>query len=144
MIHKTDATLTMILPAGPFLNGCHKAESHAEAELLKNQSRQFAIQQQVTETKKRLNHLPGRYPQPVRRNSAGFDKQMLPVIQAGLPAQLLLNRPDVRLAEMELAASGLEVKAASARFCPSLNIPAALGLRSFTLSSMFRAPESMI
>lgn len=115
-----------------------------EAEVLKNQSRQFAIQQQITETENRLNYLAGRYPQPVRRNSAGFDKQMLPAIQAGLPAQLLRNRPDVRQAEMELAASGLEVKAAAARFYPSLNISAALGLQSFTLSSMFRTPESMI
>lgn len=115
-----------------------------EAEVLKNQSRQFAIQQQITETENRLNYLAGRYPQPVRRNSAGFDKQMLPAIQAGLPAQLLRNRPDVRQAEMELAASGLEVKEAAARFYPSLNISAALGLQSFTLSSMFRTPESMI
>lgn len=115
-----------------------------EAEVLKNQSRQFAIQQQITETENRLNYLAGRYPQPVRRNSAGFDKQMLPAIQAGLPAELLRNRPDVRQAEMELAASGLEVKSAAARFYPSLNISAALGLQSFTLSSMFRTPESMI
>lgn len=115
-----------------------------EAEVLKNQSRQFAIQQKITETENRLNYLAGRYPRPVRRNSAGFDKQMLPAIQAGLPAQLLRNRPDVRQAEMELAASGLEVKAAAARFYPSLNISAALGLQSFTLSSMFRTPESMI
>ena len=41
-------------------------------------------------------------------------------------------------------AAGLEVKAAAARFYPSLNISAALGLNSFTLGSAFNAPASVI
>ncbi|MBE2287457.1 MAG: TolC family protein [Prosthecobacter sp.] len=115
-----------------------------EAEVLKNQSHLFEVQQQITVTENKLNYLAGRYPQPVRRNSSGFEHRMLTGIHSGLPAELLRNRPDVRKAEMELAASGLEVKAAAARFYPSLNISAALGLQSFTLSSAFNSPASLI
>ena len=115
-----------------------------EAEVLKNQSHLFEVQQQITVTENRLNFLAGRYPQPIKRNSAGFERLMLSGLHSGLPAELLRNRPDVKKAELELAASGLEVKAAAARFYPSLNISAALGLQSFTFSSAFNTPASLI
>lgn len=115
-----------------------------EAEVLKNQSHLFEVRQQITVAENKLNYLAGRYPQPIKRNAAGFEHRMLTGIHAGLPAELLRNRPDVRQAELELAASGLEVKAAAARFYPSLNISAALGLQSFTLSSAFNTPASLI
>lgn len=115
-----------------------------EAEVLKNQSHLYEIQQKITVTENKLNYLAGRYPQPVRRSSAGYDRLTLPGINAGLPAALLRNRPDVRRAELELAAAGLDVKAAAARFYPSLNISAALGLKSFSLDSAFSTPASLI
>lgn len=115
-----------------------------EAEVLKNQSHLFEIQQQITVTENRLNYLAGRYPQKVRRNSENFDHIMLQSIHAGLPAELLRNRPDVRQAELKLAAAGLDVKAAGARFYPSLNISAALGMESFTMASLFSTPQSVL
>lgn len=115
-----------------------------EAEVLKNRSRLYKIQQQIIVTENKLNYLAGRYPQRVKRSTSGFDNLMLTGVHAGLPAELLRNRPDVRQAEMELVAAGLEVKAAAARFYPSLNISAALGLNSFTLGSAFNAPASVI
>ena len=115
-----------------------------EAEVLKNKSRLFKIQQQITVTENKLNYLAGRYPQPVKRKSEGFDRFMLDRIDTGLPIELLRNRPDVRKAELELAATGLDVKAAAARFYPSLNLAGALGLQSFTFDTMFSPPASLI
>jgi outer membrane protein, multidrug efflux system len=115
-----------------------------EAEVLKNQSRLYKIQQQITVTENKLNYLAGRYPQKIHRRSAGFDQLMLTGIHTGLPAELLRNRPDVRQAEMKLVANGLDVKAAAARFYPALNISAALGLQTFTLASVFSTPGSLI
>lgn len=115
-----------------------------DAEVLKNKSRIFEIQQQIVVIENRLNYLAGRYPQRVSRNPSGFEHMMLANIRAGLPSDLLRNRPDVRRAELELAASGLDVKAAAARFYPALNITAALGLQSFTLGSTFSTPSSLI
>ena len=115
-----------------------------EAEVLKNKSGLYQIQQKITVTENKLNYLAGRYPQHVKRNSAGFDHLMMTGVRAGLPAELLRNRPDVRQAELELAATGFEVKAAGARFYPALNISAALGLQSFSLDSAFTTPESLV
>jgi multidrug efflux system outer membrane protein len=115
-----------------------------EAEVLKNQSRMYKIQQQIVVSENRINYLAGRYPQPVKRQAAGFDSLMLTGIKAGMPIELLRNRPDVRQAELELAANGLEVKAAAARFYPSLSISAALGLQSFTLDTAFSTPASLL
>ncbi len=115
-----------------------------EAEVLKNKSGLYEIQQKITETENRINYLAGRHPQRVKRNSSGYERLMLPGIHAGLPADLLRNRPDVRQAELKLAAAGLDVKAAGARFYPSLNISAALGLQAFNLGSAFTLPESVV
>ncbi len=116
-----------------------------EAEVLKNQSHLFEIKQKITVTENRLNYLAGRYPQPVKRNSSGFENLRLKNICAGLPTELLRNRPDVVQAELQLAAAGLDVKAAGARFYPALNISAALGLQSFSLDhTLFTTPESLV
>jgi NodT family efflux transporter outer membrane factor (OMF) lipoprotein len=115
-----------------------------EAEVLKNQSLLFEIQQLITVTENRINYLVGRYPQRVERHSTEFGNLMLPEIQPGVPAALLRNRPDVRRAELELLAAGLDVKVAGARFYPSLTLSAALGLESFKLSSLATMPESLL
>jgi outer membrane protein, multidrug efflux system len=115
-----------------------------EAEVLKNQSRLFKIQQSITVTENKINYLVGRYPQPIKRHSDGFDKLAMTPINTGLPVQLLRNRPDVRKAELELAATGLDVKAAAARFYPSLSLAGALGVQSFTFDTAFIIPSSLI
>jgi outer membrane protein TolC len=115
-----------------------------EAEVLKNQSHQFQVQQQITVAENKLNYLVGRYPQHVKRKSEGFEQLMLGRINTGLPVELLRNRPDVRRAELELAATGLDVKAAAARFYPSLSLKGALGLQSFSLESAFTTPASLV
>ncbi len=73
-----------------------------EAEVLKNRSLQFNIEQRIVETENRINFLVGRYPQPVARNSQAFSSLVPDTIYAGLPAQLLTYRPDIRQAELEL------------------------------------------
>ncbi|HEY5826146.1 MAG TPA: TolC family protein, partial [Cyclobacteriaceae bacterium] len=95
-----------------------------EAEVLKNQSRQFHIIQAIVETENRINFLVGRFPQPVLRNSQTFQALVPPSIQACIPTQLLQNRPDIRRAELALAAAKLDIKVAKANFYPSLRITA--------------------
>jgi NodT family efflux transporter outer membrane factor (OMF) lipoprotein len=115
-----------------------------EAEVLKNQSRQYYIAQAIIETENRINFLVGRYPQHVVRNSQAFPDLIPETIYAGLPSQLLENRPDIRQAELELAASKLDVKVAKANFYPSLDISAAIGLQAFNASYLIKTPESML
>ena len=104
-----------------------------EAEVLKNESRQSGILQRIVETENRLNFLVGRFPQHIDRDSAGFMALVPPAVQSGLPSQLLENRPDVKRAELELAAAELDVKVARASFYPSIGIRAGFGLQSFDI-----------
>lgn len=114
-----------------------------EAEVLKNRARLVETRQRILETENRLNTLVGRYPLPIERSPGAFDIAHLAPLQSGLPSDLLRNRPDVRKAELELKATGLEVKAAGARFYPSLSLSAALDLESFTLGSPILAKENL-
>ncbi len=115
-----------------------------EAEVLKNRSRLYQLEQQKVQAENRINFLAGRYPQPVSRNAQKFKDPLPEVIQAGLPSQLLENRPDVRQAELELEASKLDVKSAKAAFYPSLSIEAGVGYRSFNAAHIVQTPESLV
>ncbi len=115
-----------------------------EAEVLKNQSQKYDIQQQIVETENKINFLIGRSPQPILRNSDGFiDREVAPV-HPGIPSQLLQNRPDIRQAEYELAAAKLDVKVAKANFYPSLGIQAGVGLEAFKPKFLTSTPQSLL
>jgi len=114
------------------------------AEVTKNQSRLYEIKQQIVVAENRINFLCGRPPQPIERPSATFEAIAVAPVHPGSPADLLMNRPDVRQAELELAAAELDVKAARARFYPQLDIAAAVGFDSYALASLLTAPESLL
>ncbi|WP_266369326.1 TolC family protein [Tellurirhabdus rosea] len=115
-----------------------------EAQVLNTRSLQYNVQQQIVETENRINFLVGRFPQPVARNPKDFNKLVPTAVQAGIPSQLLQNRPDIRRAEQELEAAKLDVKVARARFYPSLGISAGLGFQAFNPAYLLKAPESLI
>ena len=115
-----------------------------EAEVLKNQSRRFYILQQITVTENRINFLVGRYPRPITRNSTAFTDLIPDTISAGIPSQLLENRPDIKQAELDLMATKLDVRVAKANFYPRLDISASIGLEAFNLTYLITKPESML
>ncbi|QDV21828.1 efflux transporter outer membrane subunit [Aureliella helgolandensis] len=115
-----------------------------QAEVRKNQSEKLIIQQKIVEAENRINFLLGRYPQPVDRISVEYVDLNLHALSVGVPSQLLQNRADIREAERELAAAGLEVKVARARFYPSLNLSAGVGYRAFNPNYLLTSPESLI
>ncbi|WP_400191771.1 efflux transporter outer membrane subunit [Hymenobacter sp. B81] len=112
------------------------------AQLRRTQGLEFQARQRVVQTENQLNQLLGRYPQRVARG-AGIREQSLPdSVAAGVPAQLLLRRPDIRRAELELAATHADVSAARAAFLPSLTITPYVGLNAYRASVLFQ-PESI-
>jgi multidrug efflux system outer membrane protein len=115
-----------------------------EAEVLKNRSRLFDVEQARVQVENRINFLAGRYPSPVERNPEELLTPLPEVIAHGIPSQLLKNRPDVRQAENELSAADMDVRSAWARFFPSLSIDASLGFNSFSLSHLVAPPESLV
>lgn len=115
-----------------------------EAEVFNSQSREFEIQQRIKETENKINFLLGRYPQPISRDKTVLIAQMPQQIQAGIPSQLLANRPDIKQAELELFATKCDVKAAKAEFYPSFTIAGGIGFNAFKPSYLFTTPESLI
>lgn len=114
-----------------------------EAQLLHTQRLQYDIQQNITEKENQLNFLLGRYPQPIVRTAGAFEQLKPAMVQAGIPAQLLANRPDIKQAELELAAAKLDVKVAKAMFYPSVGITAGIGYQAFNPSFLLK-PESLL
>ena len=115
-----------------------------EAEVAKNKSMLYEIHQLITEEENRINFLVGRFPQPILRNSGAFQNLIPTQIEAGLPSQLLANRPDIRQAELDLEAAKLDVKVAKANFYPQFRITAGLGFQAFNPRYLVTTPESLI
>ncbi|MBD2768267.1 efflux transporter outer membrane subunit [Hymenobacter sp. BT664] len=115
-----------------------------EAQVHNTQSLQYGIQQRIVEAENHLNFLLGRYPRPIVRSQAAFNDLVPKVVQAGIPSQLLQNRPDIRQAEQNLAAAKLDVGVARANFYPSLRITAGVGAAAFQPGLLTNLPESML
>lgn len=115
-----------------------------EAEVLSSKSLEYDIQQNITETENKINFLLARFPQPIVRNKGNFTDLVPPTVATGIPSQLLANRPDIKQAELDLAASKLDVKVAKAQFYPSLGISATVGYQAFNPSYLLRTPESLV
>jgi NodT family efflux transporter outer membrane factor (OMF) lipoprotein len=115
-----------------------------EAEVFKTQSLQYEIQQKIVEAENKINFLVGRYPQHVDRSSDNFNTLTPTKIYAGLPSQLIINRPDVRAAELKLSAAKLDVNIARANFYPSLGLSAGLGFRSYNPLYLVNLPQALI
>ncbi|SFU15042.1 efflux transporter, outer membrane factor (OMF) lipoprotein, NodT family [Algoriphagus locisalis] len=115
-----------------------------QAQVLNTKSLQYGIEQEIIEAENRINFLVGRFPQKVERNSAVFADLIPDTIHEGIPSQLLANRPDIRQAELELAASKIDIQVAKADFYPSLEISAGLGFNAFNPSYLFNTPQSLI
>jgi multidrug efflux system outer membrane protein len=67
---------------------------------------------------------------------------VMPEIAVGLPAEVLLQRPDVLAAEQRLIAANASIGAARAAFLPRILLTAAAGSASPALSSLFAGGSS--
>jgi NodT family efflux transporter outer membrane factor (OMF) lipoprotein len=111
-----------------------------QAEVRKNQSEKLIVKQEIIQVENRINFIVNRFPQPVERMPAGFSEFFdlnIHTLSVGVPSQLLQNRPDIRQAERDLAAAGLDVKVARVNFFPQLTITGDVGLEAFNLRYLF-------
>jgi HAE1 family hydrophobic/amphiphilic exporter-1 len=104
-----------------------------EAQLLNVKSQLVGVEREIIVTEGRINELLGRFPHRLVRDSiSGYDDLQLPPV--GMPEQLLKRRPDIRQAELELAAANWDVNVARTAFYPSLQISGLAGFQSFDFS----------
>ncbi|MBE6300900.1 MAG: TolC family protein [Parabacteroides distasonis] len=84
------------------------------------------LKRQVREVENSLSVLLAKAPQSIERGT--LEEQEMPdEIMAGIPLQLLENRPDVKIAEMTLASAYYRTNQARAAFYPGLNITGMAG-----------------
>lgn len=113
-----------------------------KAQLLNTRGLKGRVLQEIIATENQLNTLLGRYPQPIDRG-VSIEKQHLPKgLSAGIPAQLIRRRPDIRQAERLLEAANIDVAVAQAEFLPSLNLTPYLGLNAFR-AGVLLSPQSL-
>lgn len=114
-----------------------------KAQLLNSQALEKTVRQKIVESENRINFLIGRYPRSIQRSKQTFFADMPSTILAGIPSQLLTNRPDVRAAEYQIEASQFDLKAAKAAFYPNFTITANLGFQAFNPEFLFMTPSSL-
>jgi multidrug efflux system outer membrane protein len=95
-----------------------------------------ALRQRIARQENALSVLVGRNPGPVARGKPLLELGT-PVVPAGLPSDLLTQRPDVVSAEQSLVASNARVNAARALYFPSISLTGLLGVASFDLDELF-------
>lgn len=99
---------------------------------------------QIQETESRINLMRGEYPKPVRRTPHALLQELELEASAGLPSEVLRQRPDVRQAEQLVRAAKLDLSAARAAFYPELTLSAGVGFQAFDPRYLLRIPESVV
>ncbi|HEY0059265.1 MAG TPA: TolC family protein, partial [Flavisolibacter sp.] len=119
-----------------------------EAAVVQSEAQRYAAEvtipdlvQRIRETENALSILMGAPPAGVNRGR--IDEQpTIALLQSGIPAQLLANRPDVQQAEFAYRYAFELTNVARTAFYPALTISASAGLSSLTLGN-FLSPGSV-
>jgi NodT family efflux transporter outer membrane factor (OMF) lipoprotein len=98
----------------------------AKANMLSVEANVLTLEKEILAVENSLCALLGLVPMPIDRGS--LNEQVLPEkLVAGVPAELLSRRPDVKQAEMKLAQAYYTVNSAKAAFYPNITLSGALG-----------------
>ncbi len=97
------------------------------------------IESQIAQTENALSILLGRNPGHISRGKK-INELAAPAVPAGLPSDILVNRPDIRQAEQELIAANAQIGAARALYFPTISLSGAFGFASSDLSNLFKGP----
>jgi outer membrane protein, multidrug efflux system len=110
--------------------------SRQEATVLSQRAALLPLEQQERQTLAALAVLLGRPPEGFDVKGRGIADLSVPAIDPGLPAELLVRRPDVASAEAQLGAANADVAAARAAMLPSITLTGTAGLATSALTSL--------
>jgi HAE1 family hydrophobic/amphiphilic exporter-1 len=106
------------------------------AQVMNTKAIRYQLLQERKQLENEINVLRGSYTGNILRDTS-LPAQAA-VFEAGISSSLLLRRPDVRQAELEMSAARENVVAARAAFLPSLVISPYVGLDAFTPGLLFK------
>jgi outer membrane protein, multidrug efflux system len=99
------------------------------------------LQEQERESRIALAVLLGYPPETFDVKAQSPDDIRAPAVQAGLPSDLLLRRPDVAQAEANLASAHANLDAARAAFLPQFALTGNTGFASAAISALLHGPS---
>jgi len=116
-----------------------------DADVAAVQSQLATIIQARDKQETALALLLGRSPRDVMGKDLHRGSPSLPAasVPDGLPAELLLHRPDLKDAEQRLVALNARIGAARAQFFPSITLTSYLGTESAAFASLFSGPAGI-
>jgi len=126
--------------------GAVSGVERAEADQSVNSQRASLsdLQQQLVEYRSSLTVLLGGTPLPEASEPQALPDTPLPEVRAGVPAELLSRRPDLRAAELRLRETLADVDIARTAFYPGLSLTASGGASSSELSHLFNNPTGSL
>jgi multidrug efflux system outer membrane protein len=115
-----------------------------QATVLAQRAAVLPLEQQEKQTLAALAVLIGRVPEGFAVKGASLADLAIPAVNPGLPAELLVRRPDLAAAEAQVASANGNVAAARAALLPSIELTGSAGLSSAALLSVLSGPQSAI
>lgn len=112
----------------------------AEQNLDSQQAAQSQLVQQRVEARNSLTVLLDGAPWPISDEPQTMSDAHSPSIDAGVPAELLGRRPDLRAAELRLRESLSQIKVTRVSYYPSISLTGSVGGSSDSLSSVLAHP----
>jgi multidrug efflux system outer membrane protein len=113
-----------------------------EATVLSQRAALLPLEQQERQTLAALAVLAGRLPEGFDIKALGLAELAVPSVSPGLPADLLLRRPDLAAAEAQLAAANASLSAARAALLPSIQLTGSAGVASGALLAFLGGPAT--
>lgn len=115
------------------LDALKRAGKTNEAAVLQAKANKYSVEADVLTLEKKIMEMENSFcaligvvPMPIERSS--LEEQVLPVeLSAGVPAEILSRRPDVRQAELALSQCHYAKNIARAAFYPNLSLNGAIG-----------------
>src|ERR1700733_6585793 len=99
------------------------------------------LQEQELEARMALAVLLGHTPETLEVKTSSLEAVRLPLVNPGLPSDLLLRRPDVAQAEANLASAHASLDAARAAFLPQFALTGSDGLASAAIGALLHGPR---
>lgn len=117
--------------------------SRQDATVLSQRAALLPLEQQERQTLAALAILIGRVPEGFDVKATGVAGLLVPTVDPGLPADLLVRRPDLASAEARLAAGNADIAAARAALLPNFSLTGSAGVSSGALLSFLGGGASV-
>ena len=116
--------------------------SSAQAALSSAEAQIPSLESQIAELENSLSVLAGRMPGRIQRSGSMKAFAKASSVPAGIPADVIARRPDIRAAELSLRAANADIGVAIASYFPSISLTGVAGYASADLTSSLRGKHN--